>query len=352
MTKAITCLVLALALGLAGCVRSAPAERAHETVQAVRVSTVRHGPVVEGRRYLGVVAPAETIRVLDQVPGAVSGLPVVEGGSARRGGVLARIAAPELAARLERVRAERSRAERQRDLACDSLERSRALASSGAITPLQLDTAEASCATVEHAVSAARAAEDEVSTSSGRTVERAPFDGRVLEHLVDPGQTVMPGMPLLLFGTDGAELLLRVPQEQLADGVGLGSAAVFEGGRGVVTRVGGQATGPGGLVELRVRVDPPELLPMIGATVPVRLVVDERHDATAVPLDAVGSDAGGSWVLRVDGDRALRTPVTTGPRADGWIVVEPPLAPGTEVVVADVERVVLDVPLLPVLVEP
>jgi membrane fusion protein, multidrug efflux system len=350
MREVITYFVVLAGLAVllaAGC-SPAPVETADALPQAVRTTTVRQGAIAEGRRYLATVAPADTVRVLAQVPGTVLELPVGQGASAQRRTTLARIGAPELAARLARARAEGLRAQQQRDFACDHLDTDRELAAGGVMTAEQLDVSENNCASAELAVAAARAAQDDVGVASNKTVERAPFDGQVLEHFVDEGQAVMPGTPLVLFATSELQLLLRLPQAELTAGVSLGATVLFEGGRGEVVEVGGQAKGPGALVDVRVSLPAasPEL--MVGATLPVRLIVAELQDTTSVPLEAVGSDDDGDYVLLVRDERALRHPITLGPRDDGWVAVQPALPAGTAVIVRALSTVDLNAPLFAV----
>ncbi len=332
-------------LVLGGC-RPGPAPEAEaELPQAVRVTTARQGTVIEGRRSLATAVSADTVRVLAQVPGTVVELPVAPGAAAARRDVLGRIGAPELAARLTRVRAEAARAERQRDFACEHLVTDRELAAAGALTSEQLDRSETACSSAELAVEAAQAAGSEVGAASAKALERAPFAGRVLEHFVDVGQAVMPGTPLVLFGTEEVELLLRIPQEDLDAGFGLGAEVMFEGGRGAVSEVGGQARGPGALVDLRVTVAEGAPPLRVGTRLAVRLVTEQRH-GTSVPLDALGADREGDFVLLVEGERATRVPVVLGPRDAGWVAIEPALPPGSQVVVRGVTAVRLDAPLV------
>jgi RND family efflux transporter MFP subunit len=338
-------LVSSLALSACGEPDSQP-----EIPQAVRVTQVRQADVVQGRSYLAEVVSSSTVRVLARVQGTVSALPVDEGGNADEGDVLARLAAPDVMARLNRVRAERERAERERDFACGRTETDRLLLQAGDIAPDQLDASERNCSAGQLAASAAQAAQDEVSAVTARSAERAPFEGVVLEQLTELGQAVMPGMPLVLYGSTDRELLLRVPASDLAADLGAGASAVFDGGRGTVTSVGGWAKGPAQLVELRVTVEQPDTLPTVGSTTSVKLVLDERSGASTVPLDALGSDTLGSYLMLVQGDRLNRYDVIRGPHEDGWVAVEPPLPLGSRVVVGqlnalDTDRAVFAVEL-------
>jgi len=316
--------------------------------QAVRVAQARQADVVQGRSYLAEVVPESAVRVLARVQATVSALPVDEGETASEGDVLARLAAPDVMARLSRVRAERERAEKERDFACGRTETDRLLLQAGDIAPDQLDASEKNCTAGQLAASAARSAEEEVSAITARSVERAPFEGRVLEQLTELGQAVMPGVPLVIFGSSERELLLRVPSSDLAAGLGEGTAAVFDGGRGTVSSVGGWAKGPGQLIELRITVDDQDGLPVVGATTSVKLVLDERADASTIPVEALGHDEQGDFLLLVQGDRLNRLDVTRGPHEDGWVAVEPPLLPASLVVVGQLGTLDMDRPVLAV----
>ncbi len=317
-----------LVLTLTGCF----GESTHvpEPPQAVRVQAVRTGPIVAGRRHLAEVVPTTAVRVLAQVHGAVETL-AAEGATVGAGDAVAAIAAPEVAARAARATAERERAEREREFACALQATDRALAASGDIPTLQRDQSEKSCDAAGRAVEAARAAEREVRVGVTRTTERAPFDGVVLARLVDSGQTVLPGTPLLQLGSTARQLRLRVAESDLAD-VALGTVVHTAWGTGHVVTIASQGEGPARLVEVLAELDGP-LEARIGATTTVTLVGDARAEAVAVPVDALGEDASGAFVIVVDGDRARRLEVIPGPRQDGWVAISPAPPPDAWVVV-------------------
>lgn len=309
--------------------------------QAVRAVAVRVGPVVEGRTSLAEVVPAQTVRVLAQVSGSVSRLEVAVGGAVAADAPLVRISAPDVAARSARVGAERARAERERDFVCSQLRTDRVLAETGDISPLQLELGDKGCASAELAVDSARAAEREAGVVGSRAVERAPFAGEVLAHLVDAGQTVMPGTPLLVLGSRARQLRLRLPAGDL-EGVALGTRLVSALGTGRVVEIGAQAQGPGRLVEVFADLDEGSSAGLAGlragSTTTVSLVLDERQEATAVPLAALREDTAGPYVLVVEDQRLRRVAVVAGPRQDGWVAVDPALPEGSLVVSGDVSN--------------
>ncbi len=318
--------------------------------QAVRTVEVRVGPVVEGRAHLAEVVPASTVVVLAQVPGTVSERSVTEGAPVAEGDVLLRVAAPDIAARIARARAERARAERERDFACAQLDTDRLLAGTGDIASVQLDISEKGCASAALAVEATRAAEREATVAGTRAVERAPYDGEVLVAMVDQGQTVMPGKPLLQYGSRQRQLRLRVPQSDLA-GVALDTRVQSELGTGHVVQIGAQAMGPGRLVEVLVALEgePAAAPPRVGSVLTATVVLDERAVASAVPRSSLAEDEQGAFVFVVEDQQLRRVNVALGPQQDGWVAVEPALAAGSLVVSGDLTGLELDRPVLAVL---
>jgi RND family efflux transporter MFP subunit len=343
--QASTRFLVTSALALMGCGSDAPP--APVVPQAVRVAEVRVGPVVEGRSHLAEVVPAVSVRVLAQVPGAVAALGPPEGKDVERSTMIARIAAPDVSARVARVGAERRRAERERDFACEQLETDRVLAASGDLPAVQLDLSEKACASADLAVEAAAAAEREASAVGTRAVETAPFDGHVTDYLVDVGQTVMPGTPVARFGSHERHLRLRMVAADL-EGVRPGTRVVTDGGRGVVVEVGVAAHGPARLYEVLVAPDGAHDL-RLGQTVTATVVLDERLETSAVPEEALVADPDGAYVL-VEEDMAVRrVAVEPGPRQDGWVAIEPSLPEGTRVVTSAPRSVDLLHPVLPVM---
>jgi multidrug efflux pump subunit AcrA (membrane-fusion protein) len=312
----------------------------------VRVQSVRTGDVVQGQTHLATVVPAQTVRILAQVPGTVAQLGPDTGEPLEHNGLVARILAPDVAARGARVGAEAKRAQQERDFVCTQLETDRVLAAAGDLPAVALSRSETGCASAGLAVEAAKAAEREVLVMGTRSREKAPFDGQVLEYLVDTGQTVMPGMPLALFGSAEQHLRLRLVAQDLK-GVRVGSRVVTELGGGKVVEIGAQAQGPGRLYPVEVALDSPAGL-RVGATINATVVLEEVSNASAVPDGALGQDQDGDYVLVEDSQMLRRVDVELGPRQDGWVAVTPTLPPGTRVATGavqsfDVERPVLAV---------
>ena len=131
----------------------------------------------------GTVRPVERAVIAAKISGTIESLPLTLGQVVRRGELLARLAAPELSARLAQARAQLEQAEREE-------KRDRALAASGA------DTAEAARASAEH-LRAAQASAAEAEAMLAYVEIRAPYDGRVARKFAYAGDLATPGAPLL-----------------------------------------------------------------------------------------------------------------------------------------------------------
>lgn len=331
-------------LSLSACTTPTVEPEAHP--QAVRVETVRSGPMVQGQTHLATVMPAQTVRILAQVPGTVVQLGPDSGATLSRGDLVARISAPDVAARGARVSAEAKRAERERDFACTQLETDRVLAAAGDLPPVALDRSEKGCASAGLAAQAAKAGEREAMVAGTRAREKAPFDGSVLEYLVDTGQTVMPGMPLALYGSQEQILRLRVVAQDLED-VEIGSRVSTAQGTGQVVEIGAQAHGPGRLYTVDVALESAIDL-RVGDTLNATVVLQEALQASAVPDGALGQDATGPYVLVEESNQLKRVAVELGPHQDGWVAVTPTLPPGTRVATGAVHTFETERPVLAV----
>lgn len=312
--------------------------------QAVRAAEVRVDTLVQGRPHLAEVVPEQSVTVIAQVPGTVTSMSVAEGVPATYGAPLVRVSAPEVAARVARVRSERKRAERERDFACATVKTDRVLAKSGDLASITLDRSERGCASAEHAVEGAKAGEREASVAKARGVERAPFDGEVLMHLVDEGQTVMPGSPLLQFASRERLLRIRVPQSDL-EGIEVGGQVMSELGAGRITSIGVQAMGPGRVIELLVKMDD-ELKLRVGTTLSITLVTGRSDNASAVPERAIAGVDGAHYVLVIEDKALRRVDVTLGVRHDGWTEVLPALPKGTQIAASAVATLDPSAPIL------
>jgi membrane fusion protein, multidrug efflux system len=346
----------ALLISAASCEAEPP--RVVETrPQAVRVIGAQDRLLVHRTAYVGTVRSAREVKVLGRVAGTLTDLPIAEGKHAERGAVLARIDAPDVAARADQARAERERAAAERDYACETFATEQKLYEGGAISAAELDRSRRQCRSGEAAVRAASAQTRELAGRLTDRTERAAFAGRVLEHLAEPGEYVTPGRPLVLMGDGVLELEVAVSERDVAHPVAHGETVDLRhaGRASVAVDTEVEVHVPGGQITSRVasvapRADGPSrtflvripLPPDIGVRHGMSLDVDfilERSDeeTTVVPVEAIVRDQQGAALFLVEGDVVRRHSVTTGIAEKGWVAVTSPLPPGARVAVSNLD---------------
>jgi HlyD family secretion protein len=307
------------------------------------------------------------------VMGRLVTLSVKEGDRVRAGQVLARIdpvqaesAAAAASAGLQALEAEAAgttsavtaaeadlaAAQARRTQAADALARARDLSGSGLLPKAELDaavaaadTAAAQVAAAEAAVTRTRQARDAAQrrVAQGRaeqvrardqvskTSVTAPIDGVVTRLDVEEGEMVVMGVQnqpgtILMTVSDLSALeaevkvaeadVLRLALDQSAT-ITLDALAgrsfdgrVVEIGASALPQTGAQAAAREFRVKVRLEGDVATLRP--GLTCDTEILVAEKRNVIAVPLQAVVQREGRSGVFRVEDGRAVFTPVTTG----------------------------------------
>jgi membrane fusion protein, multidrug efflux system len=282
--------------------------------------------------YVGTVHSRDEIKILARMAGRVVELPAREGEAVATGAVLARVAAPETEARASRLRAEVGRAEKESAFLCRQATVDERLRRTEAISPIQADTSRQRCDVSEAGVKAARSSLRELEIMAAKTVERAPFQGTVLQWLSRPGENTLPGRPLMRFGGTALEIRVRVHEKDLGRGLGRGARVILssEGHpplRASVSSVSPIAVSPGRTVEIRVDIPEEEVARFVhGRSVDVAFVLAEQTDATSVPRGALQETKAGSSVFLVtQGDQIQRRRVVPSIREQGWVAIQPPL---------------------------
>jgi len=348
-TPAVT-FTLLFAVAAAGCKgREAAPESQAQAPQAVRTVLVRSMNLRKTLDYVGTVRSGREIKVLARVMGTLTALPFKEGASVRKGQVLARVSVPELDARQQRLAADLQRLLTDRDYLCDNLETDVKLQKSGALPQARVDASRRRCLGAREAVKAARAGSRELRSGRGKAVERAPFAGRVLRWIAEPGEHVAPGRPILLLGDERLEVAAQITETDLARGVKIGSSVtltlngplprlqdVAHAAR--VRTVAPLASGPARTVEVRIEV--PEKLwesARHGASVDVAFVLAREDSAPAVPEAALHSDVSGAVIFIVQKGHVRAARVKTGITQSGWVAVTPPPPIGAQVAVTNLD---------------
>jgi len=150
----------------------------------------------------------------------------------------------------------------------------------------------------------------------------APVSGTVVRIDARLGQSVEPG----------AVLAGIIDLERLVVQAGVPSREASALRPGLAVMFGAAGTAAGRLTFVGTDIDPAtDTLPIRasmtpgaglqpGAFVELRIVAEERPHCLAVPEESVVTRPGeGTWIVLIEGDRAIRKPVTTG-LSDGGLV--------------------------------
>ncbi len=185
----------------------------------------------------------------------------------------------------------------------------------------------------------ARANEGLARLELGYTTVRSPFEGRVVERLVDPGQTVSVGTPLFRVA-DFHPLLARVhvPSKEFHQlEVDQPVRLVLDSDRtelqARVQRVSPIIDANSGTIKITIEIDdyPPGVRP--GDFAQVRIVTERRQDRTLAPRIAVITDKGDQVVYVARGERAERRVVDIGFTDEEFVEILSGVSPGEAVVV-------------------
>jgi len=255
----------------------------------------------------GEAVPPAAVTLAASTTGTLVGIDCFEGQRVHAGDVVFRLDSRTAEVDLDRALSELDYAEA-------TLARQRDLLGSGGASEKAVQAAEQQR---DAAGSAVRAARTQLELL--RVV--APLSGTVVRLDARLGEMVEPSTVLgQLVDLDRLVLSLQVPSRE-AGLVEIGQWVEAEADRtalGRVTFVGAAVDPAADAVTVRSSLATGAAY-RPGQLVPVRIVVEERS-CLAVPVDALVSRTGeGSWIMRVEGERAVRTTVAPGIR-DGDLV--------------------------------
>ena len=291
------------------------------------------------------VASREDARVAAETGGRV--VSVAEVGTVlRRGDVLARLDDASLQLDERHAAAELARLVAQVDYARRQEQRYTALVRDAGISGAQLDQAIAERRVREQDAAAARVVLEQVRLRRRQAQVLAPFDGVVVERLVERGEFLSAGAPVArLVNTSALEVRARAPVALVGH---------LREGVGVTLRHDGVATGhllatvvPVGdevsrQVELRFPLDPDVAAAgglAVGSAVELGVPRDPPRQVLAVPVDALVMRGDGSHVVRVgEGGQAERIAVEPGAVLDGLVEITGEVRAGDRLVVRGAER--------------
>lgn len=332
-------LIGVMPFALVACGDQAPSDPRTEA-PLVRVATVQVA-VSGSRSFTGIVAARVQSDLGFRVSGKVLERLVDTGQSVKRGQVLLRLDPVDLKlaahAQREAVTAARARAQQ----ASDDEARYRALRGTGAVSVSAYDQYKAAADTARAQLSAAEA-QAEVALNATRYAELlADADGIVMETLVEPGQVVGAGQPVVRLAHAGPrEAVVQLP-ETLRPAVGSAAQATLFGKDhiSVATRLRQLSDVADRLTrtfEARYVLEGELANAPLGTTITLQIVNGQALAANAlqVPLAAL-HDAGkgpGVWVIRGEPAQVSWQPVAVQHLDDEQARITGPLEQGEQIV--------------------
>jgi len=304
LTAAFVAVSLALSL-LSGCDRSPAmaAEPAAEPVIPVTLTHALSGPLKRHVRAAGVLRERRESDLSFKVPGVVSRVLVEDGARVRRGQLLAVLDPTEVEAGAAQAQEAYSKAERD-------VERARQLHEGKGIPKSSLDDAES-------ALVMARASVSTASFNLKHAQLLAPDDGVIDVRMVEVGEVVAPGRPVLHFKSGLGSVVkvglidrdvLSVKPGQLAEVALDARPAVPFSAR--VTRVASSISP--GLGTFEVELTPVDRQVSLSLPSGLSAKVTFAHDepALSLPLSSVvDGDGEQAFIYVVENARAKRVPI-------------------------------------------
>lgn len=312
----------------------------------VVTATARSGEVRPQFEYVGTVYYPEVSEVAAEVPGRVDKYTFEEGRPVQKGQELIELDTELVEKDLETAKFEYRNVFSSLENARRELQRINALYQKKTVSEQDYDKAFYLVAGLENRATALKAKVARLEIQLEKSATKAPFDGLVLERLVDRGEWVNPGTPVaVLARNDAVDVLLHVPENVLP---------YIKEGQQLSTKVGGrdiqgavQAIIPRG--DVATRTFPVKIRAVNngslaqGMEARVRVPAGEKREAVLVPRDGVLLAMGQNSVWVVFGDKAVSIPVEVTAYLDKDVAVSSldpamPLKPGMQVVVKGNER--------------
>ena len=330
---AVTTLVLAAAVGVAGCRdgdAAADTSSANsavlvgpENVVIVKAEEIRTGPTLSG-----AIEAERSATIRAEVNGAIMETYAEAGQRVAAGALLARLDDSAIRDQALSTRAAVATAQNAYDIAKRELDRSEALLKAGAIAERDMERARNGALAAETQLANARALNASAQKQQNKTQITAPFGGVVSARQANAGDIVSPGTALFTI-VDPSTLRLEasIPAQSLTD-VRLGMPVEFTVSGYDTRRFTGRVTRINPAADPATRqVRITATIPNAGATLVSGLfaegrVASESRTAPVVPVSAVDERGVRPWVMRIKNGRVERVEIELGLKDDQTEMVE------------------------------
>ena len=279
--------------------------------------TLARGPVLLTIDAMGVVSSDQSTTLSTRVSGRVLQVYKKEGDAVRKGDLLARIDVSDLEAKKKGIEAKLEGIEYDLKVQREIHARTLKLLEIKGASVEQSRREEAAIANLEKNRDSLRQGIREIEIQQGYATITAPIGGTVAKRLIMVGDLAMPGKPLFRIAAhSGRYINLSIPDTMPIDQI------VFKGNKLPLAPKNEAAAS--GLAQYIAPL-PADARVVEGAFVNVEAVVYDG-DNVLVPVDAVLTINGRSFVFENQGGRAQKTAITIIARGKQGLVVTPDLA--------------------------
>jgi membrane fusion protein (multidrug efflux system) len=333
------------AITVAGCGNSK--KNLSENIIHVKTITVDSASFSGGRSYPGTIEEGSGTSLSFASMGTVKAIYVSEGQNVRAGQLIGMLDSTTTSNSLALAKAATNQARAAYDQAEDAYKRMQRLHESKVITEIQWVEVQTKYNQAKQLLVQAQSTENIARKGLRDTRLSAPFSGYISKKIVDAGQNVTPGMPVVkLVDINKVKVSISVPEDDLAS-ISEGQRVRFSvnslGDKtftGIISEIGVSADLISRQYDVKALVDNPDHALLPGMVCDVFMESSSNDSSLCLPANVIQIDIDNKpfvWTVR-DG-KALKTYVKIGENVGENITIEDGLQSGDEVIVEGQHKV-------------
>jgi len=260
----------------------------------VRVMEIQLNQLPLVAEVVGRLAPNREVTIAAEVGGVVAGYNADTGDRVEKGRVLVSLDPGDYRLALKEAEANLSVARTRLDLALKSYNRSKSLLPRKVITEDAFDKAEAEYLSAGASLERVNVLVDIAKAQLSKTQIRSPFDGHAAARMIETGQLIGAGQPLMkIIDSDPIRVRIWLPEKEYvrldkSDPVSIVIEAFPETViTGAIDRIDITADERTNTFSVEILLDNPNLTLKAGMTARVRIITDTIHDTILIHQSTV-----------------------------------------------------------------